>query len=102
MLNFEKKKFGHFDEKCVGGKADNSNNSKLQRFAPNFCLNRWVREGTQMDNLHFKMQFYPKKKFQICLVQKFSLKILPGYFVSCVDKIISLKDDFPPGYYNFL
>jgi hypothetical protein len=51
-----------------------------------------------MDNLHFKMQFYPKKKFQICLVQKFSLKILPGYFVSCVDKIISLKDDFTPGY----
>jgi hypothetical protein len=53
--------------------------------------------------LSLSMQNFPS--FQLVIISHLgglgsysNEQILPGYFVSCVDKIISLKDDFKSGY----
>jgi hypothetical protein len=55
--------------------------------------------GTQIDNLNFKLPFTQKKNFKFFFqIRIFREKFCSECLLSCVDKIISLKDDFTPGY----
>ena len=55
----------------------------------------WV---TQIDNLNFKLPFYPRKNFRYFFHFRIFLeKFCSECLLSCVDKIITLKDDFTPG-----
>ena len=79
-MNFEKNN-GHFDEKCVGGNdvlikklqaalvctkknfmfiATEFSKLSIKRYKPVGGV--WW--GTQIDNLNFKLPFYPRKNFQ--------------------------------------
>ena len=116
-----KKNYGDFVEKCVGGNDVFIKKLQAVLVCTKISLYLSVRNfrsfrlsvitykpvgvvwwGTQINNLNFKLPFYPIKIFKIFFqIRIFFEKFCSECFLSCVDKIISLKDDFTSGYESY-